>query len=89
VIITKRVEGEVDYNDGDFAEVNTIGVEGKEKDLGLGTLQIHREDTQDTPCEFRERFSAGTRLDVVITTTITTKLTNVTTRSTACNSDLS
>lgn len=73
MITTKRVEGEVDYNDGDFAEVKTIGIEGEEKELWLGTLQIHREDTQDTPREFRERFSVGTQLDIVVTTAITTK----------------
>jgi len=27
VIVTKKVEGEVDYNDGEFAELKTIGIE--------------------------------------------------------------
>jgi hypothetical protein len=59
--------------DGQFAEVQTIGIEGIEKDLWLGTLQIHRENTRDTPEEFRRRFSVGMRLDVVTTTEIATQ----------------
>ena len=26
--ITKKVEGEVDYNDGEFAKIKTIAIEG-------------------------------------------------------------
>jgi len=70
VTIMKKVAGEVDFNDGEFAEVKTIGVEGIEKDLWLGIFQIHREDTDDTPDEFRRRFSIGMRLDVATTTKI-------------------
>ena len=68
MIITKKVAGEVDLNDGEFAEVQTMGVEGREKNLLLGAFQIHREDTADTPDQFRRRLSIGMRLD--ITTTI-------------------
>jgi hypothetical protein len=39
----KRIEGEIQYNDGEFAEVKTNGIEGIEKNLILGTIQIHRE----------------------------------------------
>ena len=70
MIITKKVAGQVDLNDGEFAEVQTIRAEGIEKDLLLDTFQIHREDTDDTPDQFRRRFSIGTRLDIVATTTI-------------------
>jgi len=49
MIITKKVAGEVDLNNGEFAEVQTIGIDGIEKDLLLDTFQIHREDTDDTP----------------------------------------
>ena len=49
MIITKKVEGEVDYNDGAFAQANTIGIEGIENGLWLDTVQIHRENTEDTP----------------------------------------
>ena len=41
-LICKRVEGEVEYNDGEFAEVLTNGIDGIEEDLALETIQIHR-----------------------------------------------
>ena len=71
MIITKMVAGEVNCNDGEFAEIKTVGVEGIEKDLWLDTFQIHREDTDDTPDQFRRRFSIGMCLDIVTTTKIT------------------
>jgi len=71
MIFTKRVEGEVDYNDGEFAEVKTIGTEGIEKDLWLGTMQIHRPNTDDSAEEFRKRFPVGMVLEIVTTTEIT------------------
>ena len=70
MIIAKKVAGDVDLNDGEFAEVTTIGVEVIEKDLLLDTFQIHREDTDDTPDQFRRRFSIGMRLDITTTTKI-------------------
>jgi hypothetical protein len=36
----------------------------------LGTIQIHREDTSDTPEEFQHRFAVGMCLDIVTTTEI-------------------
>jgi hypothetical protein len=73
MVVRKRVEGQVEYNDGDFAEVQTIGIEGIEKNLLLETIQIHRGDTQDTPQEFRHRFPVGVRLAVLTTTEVTKK----------------
>lgn len=73
VVIRKRVEGEVEVNDGEFAEVQTSGIEGIEKDLLLEPIQIHREDTNDTPEEFQRRFSVGACLDIRTTTKITNK----------------
>lgn len=35
MIIRKKVEGEVQYNDADFVEIQTNGIEGIEKDLTL------------------------------------------------------
>lgn len=49
MLTSKRVEGEVEYNDGEFAEVMTIGIEGIEEGLLLETTQIHRYDTENTP----------------------------------------
>ena len=70
MVISKKVKGEIDYNDGEFAEVQTCGIEGIEKDLLLGTIQIHREDTSDTSEEFQHRFPVGMWLDIVTTTEI-------------------
>jgi hypothetical protein len=72
MLTNKRVEGTVEYNDGEFAEVLTYGIEGIEKDLLLETIQIHREDTEDMPEYFQRRFSAGWRLSIVTSTEITT-----------------
>ena len=69
----KRVEGEVEHNDGEFAEIQTIGTEGIEKDLLLETIQIHRGDTHDTPEEFQHRFPVGVRLCILTTTEVTKK----------------
>jgi hypothetical protein len=74
VIVTKRVEGEVQFNDGEFAKVQTYGIEGIEKDLLLQTVHIHREDTDNTSDEFQKRFSVGTVLDITKTTEFTIKL---------------
>ena len=67
----QRVEGEVQYNNGEFAEVLTFGIEGIEKDLALETIQIHCEDTGDTPEQFRQRFPVGTTLSILTITEIT------------------
>jgi hypothetical protein len=72
MLINKRVEGTVEYNDGEFAEVLTYGIEGIEKDLLLEAIQIHREDTEDMPEDFQRRFPAGRRLSIVTSTEITT-----------------
>jgi hypothetical protein len=71
MVFSKKVKGEIDYNDGEFAEVQTSGIEGIEKDLSLGIIQIHREDTSDTSEEFQHRFPLGMWLDIVTTTEIT------------------
>src|SRR3954470_306639 len=70
MVMRKRVEGRVDYNDGEFAEVQTVGIEGIEQDLLLETIQIHADDTNDTPDEFRRRFPVGIWLDILTTTEI-------------------
>lgn len=67
---SKRVEGEVEYNNGQFAEVITIGIEGIEEGLLLHTIQIHRSDTDDTPEAFQRRFPVGMRLKILTSTAI-------------------
>jgi hypothetical protein len=69
--IRKTVEGKVKFNDGQFAEVQTVGIEGIEKDLLLDTIQFHRGDTCDSPEEFQQRFAAGMWLDISTTTEVT------------------
>jgi hypothetical protein len=71
MLTSKRVEGEVDYNDGEFAEIQTIGIEGIEKNRCLETIQIHRCLTENTPDEFRRRFPVGLMLGILTTTEIT------------------
>ena len=70
MVTSKRVGGEVEYNDGEFAEVQTFGIEGIETDLLLETIQIHREDTEDTPEGFQSRFPIGMMLTILTTTKI-------------------
>ena len=36
--VRTRVEGEVEHNDGEFAEIQTIGIEGIERNLCLETI---------------------------------------------------
>src|ERR1022692_4883857 len=71
MIVRKQVEGAVQHNNGEFAEVLTFGIEGIEKDLALETIQIHCEDTGDTPEQFRQRFPVGTTLSILTITEIT------------------
>jgi len=70
MIIRKRTEGKILYNDGEFAEVQLVGIEGNDDDLLLETTQIHRCDTDDLPQEFQRRFPVGRWLDVLTTTEI-------------------
>jgi hypothetical protein len=67
---SKRIEGQVEYNDGEFAEVLTYGIEGIEKNLHMEEIQLHRDYTEDTPQQFQQRFPVGTRLSIVTTTEI-------------------
>ena len=39
-----RLAGEVEYNDGDFAEIQALGTEGAYEDLLLETIQMSRSD---------------------------------------------
>ena len=47
-IIHKVLEGTIESNDGEFAEIQIYGIEGVEKNILLERIQIHREDTKDT-----------------------------------------
>ena len=69
----KQVEGEVEYNDGELAEIQTVGTDGIEKNLLLETIQMHRSDDTNTPEEFRHRFPVGMRLSIWTVTVIEEK----------------
>jgi hypothetical protein len=75
MIVRKRVEGKVEYNDSEFAEIQTNGIEGIEKDLLLETIQIHRCDSGYSSEEFQQKFSVGTWLDILTITRISPSLT--------------
>jgi len=74
--VCNRVEGEIQYNAAEFAEAQTNGIEGIENNLILGTIQIHREDTDDTKSEFEHRFPVGMWIGIVITTEISAQPTD-------------
>jgi hypothetical protein len=40
MIVRQRLEGEVQYNNGEFAEIQAIGTKKPEKSLLLETIQI-------------------------------------------------
>jgi hypothetical protein len=71
ITIRKRVEGEVEFNDGEFAEIQTAGTSGIEEGLLLDTIQIQRDDTGHTTEEFKRRFLVGTAVNICTTIEIT------------------
>lgn len=73
-VIRKKVEGQVLYNDGEFAEIQTNGIEGIEEGVLLETIQTHRGDTSDLPEELQRRFPVGMRLEIMTTHEITSAL---------------
>jgi hypothetical protein len=68
---TKKVLGEVSFNNGDFCEIDTYGLEGIDTGLMLESIQLARHDTGDGVKKFRQRFRIGTLLDITTITTIT------------------
>jgi hypothetical protein len=72
IVSQERVRGEVEYNDGEFAEIQTVGIEGGEKDLLLGTIQVLREDTTYSHEQFQDKLPVGSWLDICTTTVVTT-----------------
>jgi hypothetical protein len=72
-IIRKLVLGSVEYNDGEFAEIQTSGKEGADEGILLEIIQAHREDTCDTSEEFQRRFPVGARANIVMITEITVR----------------
>jgi hypothetical protein len=71
VISHRQVHGEVECNDGEFAEIQTVGIDDIEKDLLTERIQIHREDTKYSSAEFEEEFSVGSLLEISTTIEVT------------------
>ena len=67
-MIRKKLEGEVQHNDGQFAEIQTVGTEGLEKNLLIDLIQISRSETRDTLEQFQRRLPVGMWLDITTTT---------------------
>jgi hypothetical protein len=72
IVSQNRVNGEVEYNDGDFAEIQTVGIEGIEKDLLLETIQVHRDNTSYTCEQFQDKLPVGSWLNICTTIEVTT-----------------
>jgi hypothetical protein len=64
IINRKQIEGVVESNDGDFAEIETNGIDGLEEGLLLETVTIERNETKETPEQFQRRLQVGMRVDI-------------------------
>jgi hypothetical protein len=69
----KEVMGEVVHNDGEFAEIQTFGIDGIETGLLLDTIQLFRCDsngrcnTNGGPRTFQRKLQVGALLDIIVT----------------------
>jgi hypothetical protein len=57
MVVKERVEGEVQYNDGNFVEVQTVGTEGIERDCCWTSFSSIAPTTQKP----RKSFGVGSR----------------------------
>ncbi len=64
----KRIFGRVEFNNGWFAEIQTFGVDGIEKDILLDAIQVHREEMTLSKEQFQQEFRVGQVLDITTTT---------------------
>lgn len=74
MLVRKTLKGVIACNDGLFAEIDIVGVEGIEKDLVLDAIQIHQTDTTDTEKQFQESWPPNMWVDIVTTTQVTPAL---------------
>jgi hypothetical protein len=72
IVSQKRVRGEVEYNDGEFAEIQTVGIEASEKDLLLETIQVHREDTNFSCEQLQDKLPLASWVNICTTIEVTT-----------------
>ena len=64
----KRVFGRVKFNEGWYAEIETFGIEGVEKNILLDTIQVDREEMTEE--QFRQEFRVGSILDITTSTEV-------------------
>jgi hypothetical protein len=67
VTIQKRVEGQVVFNNGQFVEIETYGIDGIETGLILDTIQIDRCEAATDTRNFKRTFPRGTCLEISTT----------------------
>ena len=72
-IIRTRIAGEAQYSDGQSAGIQSVGTEGIDENLLLDTIQLHPEDADLTPEQFRHRFPVGIWLDIWTTIEVSLK----------------
>jgi hypothetical protein len=53
IVFRMQVQGDVVFNDGECAAIQTVGIEGTEKDLLLQTIQVHRGDAEYSCGQFQ------------------------------------
>ena len=70
IINRKQIEGVVESNDGDFAEIETNGIEGIEEGLLLDTITIERNETKEEPEHFQRRLPVGMWVDIETVITV-------------------
>ena len=63
----KRVYGRTESNNGEFAEIQTVGIEGIDKGLLLETIQVHRQDTSYSCEQFQDKLPVGSWFDICTT----------------------
>jgi hypothetical protein len=71
LVSRKHVHGEVEFNDGEFAEIQTVGIDGIEKDLLLQTIQVHRDDSNYSCEQFQHELPVGSWLTICTTIEVT------------------
>jgi hypothetical protein len=71
IISEKRVHGEVECNDGEFAEIQTFGIDDIANNLLLEKIQIHRENTRFSSADFEAKFPVGSLLEICTTIEVT------------------
>lgn len=67
---TEPSRSQVVFNNGQFAEIETYGIEGIETGLFLDTIQVDRGEAASDTRNFKRNFRRGTCLEITTTTEI-------------------